>query len=35
MTFLSETYLDSSTPLNDNSLQIECYNLVQADHQNT
>ena len=32
---LSETYLDSSTPLNDNSLQIDGYNLVQADHPNT
>ena len=30
---LSETYLDSSTAL-DNSLQIEGYNLVRADHPN-
>ena len=29
---LSETYLDSSTPLNDNSLQIKGYNLDRADH---
>ena len=29
---LSETYLDSSTPLNDNSLQIKGHNLDRADH---
>ena len=29
-----KTYLDSSAPLNDNSLQIEGYNLVRADHPN-
>ena len=29
---LSEKYLDSPTPLNNNSLQIEGYNLVWADH---
>ena len=31
---LSETYLDSLTPLNNNSLQNEGYNLVRADHPN-
>ena len=31
---LHKTYLDSSTPLNDNSLQIEGYSLVRADHPN-
>ena len=31
---LSETYLDSSAPLNDHFLQIEGYNLIQADHPN-
>ena len=31
---LSETYLDSSTPLNANSLQIEGCNLVRADRPN-
>ena len=30
----SETYLDSFTLLNDNSLQIEGCNLVRADHPN-
>ena len=31
---LSETYLDLSAPLHDNSLQIEGYNLVREDHPN-
>ena len=31
---LSETYLDSSIPLNDNSLQTEGYKLVRADNPN-
>ena len=34
MIWKSETYLESSTNLNDNSLQIEGYNLVRADHPN-
>ena len=31
---LSETQLDSSTPFNDNSLEIEGYNPVRMDHPN-
>ena len=30
--FLSETYLDSSFPVNDKNLVIQGYNLVRCDH---
>ena len=29
---ISETYLDSSTPSDDNNLEISGYNLVHSDH---
>ena len=29
---LSETYLDSNTPLDDDNLEISCYTLVRSDH---
>ena len=30
--YLSETYLDSNTPLNDDNLEISGYTLVRSDH---
>ena len=30
--YLSETYLDSNTPLDDGNLEISSYTLVRSDH---